>query len=126
VSSKPQKEHASQAECDRRGFPRLKGAFKVRYGVCGSTGRQVPGFTEDMGIGGIRFVTPSSDAVVGDHIAIEIAVPGYEKPLYFLGQVIRHRETDAGTELAVRFDYLGKSDGYKAMLTDFLTAHGDA
>jgi hypothetical protein len=105
-------------------YPRLRAAFKVRYGVCGTGGRQIPGFTQDMGIGGIRFVTPSSDAVVGDHIAIEIAVPGYEDPLYFLGQVVRQSVTDAGTELAIRFDYLGKSDDYKSMLTDFLGAHG--
>lgn len=120
----PDKQQSTSTEIDRREYARLKAAFKVRYGVCGSTGRQVPGFTEDMGIGGIRFVTPSSDAVVGDHIAIEIAVPGYEKPLYFLGQVIRLQQTDAGTELAIRFDYLGKSDDYKSMLTDFIAAHG--
>lgn len=124
MSSPSRKPEAGQQALDRREFPRLRGSFKVRYGVCGSHGRQIPGFTEDMGIGGIRFVTPSSDAVVGDHIAIEIAVPGYEAPLYFLGQVVRHQETDSGTELAIRFDYLGKSDGYKAMLTDFLGAHG--
>ena len=108
---------------ERREYPRLTGAFKVRYGVCGTHGRQIPGFTEDIGIGGIRFVTPTSEAVIGDHIAIEIAVPGYENALYFLGQVVRHQETAAGTELAIRFDYLGKSDDYKAMLSEFLSAH---
>jgi hypothetical protein len=126
VSSESRKPAKPQKTLDRREFPRLKGAFKVRYGVCGTHGRQIPGFTEDMGIGGIRLLTPSSDAVIGDHIAVEIAVPGYEAPLYFLGQVVRHTDTDAGTELAIRFDYLGKSDDYKAMLIRFLEAHGAA
>ena len=124
MSSPSRKPHDHQTTLDRRAYPRLTGAFNVRYGVCGTHGRQIPGFTEDIGIGGIRFVTPSSDAVIGDHIAIEIAVPGYDAPLYFLGQVVRHQETDAGTELAVRFDYLGKSDDYKSMLSRFLDAHG--
>ena len=124
MTSPSRKPADQQSTVDRREFARLKGTYKVRYGVCGTHGRQVPGFTEDMGIGGIRFVTPSSDAVVGDHIAIEIAVPGYGVPLYFLGQVVRHQKTTAGTELAVRFDYLGKSDDYKAMMAEFLVAHG--
>ncbi|MEM8886255.1 MAG: PilZ domain-containing protein [Planctomycetota bacterium] len=116
----------SAASLERREFPRLKGNFKVRYGVCGVHGRQVPGFTEDMGIGGIRFTTPSTDAVIGDHIAIEIAVPGGDDPLYFLGQVIRLNDSAAGTEIAIRFDYLGKSDGYRSILEQFLDAHGAA
>ena len=60
---------------DRREFPRLNGAFQVRYGVCGAHGPQVPGFTRDMGIGGICFAVPKTTARVGDHLAVEIAVP---------------------------------------------------
>jgi hypothetical protein len=109
---------------NRREYPRLQASYKVRYGVCGAPGRQIPGFTEDMGIGGLRFVTPESDALPGDHLALEVLVPGYESPLYFLAEVVRTSEMAAGVEVAVRFDYLGKSEDYKSMLTDFLAEHG--
>ena len=107
---------------DRREFARLEGSFQVRYGVCGSHGKQVPGFTKDMGIGGIRFLVSETDARVGDHLALEILVPGHETPLYFLGQVVRVIETEAGKEIALRFDFLGKSDNYKAMLSQLLSS----
>lgn len=109
---------------NRREYPRLQASYKVRYGVCGAPGRQIPGFTEDMGIGGLRFVSPESDAVVGDHIALEVLVPGYERPLYFLAEVVRISQLAAGVEIAIRFDYLGKSDDYKSMLEAFLAQHG--
>jgi hypothetical protein len=109
---------------NRREFPRLQASYKVRYGVCGAPGRQIPGFTEDMGIGGLRFVSPESDAVPGDHLALEVLVPGYERPLYFLAEVVRTTEIAAGVEIAARFDYLGKSEDYKAMLNEFLSEHG--
>lgn len=111
------------SESDRREFPRLKGSFQVRFGVCGAHGKQVPGFTKDMGIGGINFCVPETDARLGDHLAIEIAVPGHDTPLYFLGEVIRVTETEAGKELALRFDFLGKSENYKALLAQLLDAH---
>jgi len=109
---------------NRREYPRLQASYKVRYGVCGAPGRQIPGFTEDMGIGGLRFVSPESDAVPGDHIALEVLVPGYERPLYFLAEVVRATEMASGVEVAVRFNYLGKSEDYKSMLHEFLTEHG--
>ncbi len=113
-------------ESDRREFPRLKGAFQVRFGVCGAHGQQVPGFTKDMGIGGIRFSVPETDARLGDHLAVEIAVPGHDQPLYFLGEVVHLTETEQGKELGLRFDFLGKSDNYKALLADLLEAHATA
>jgi len=109
---------------NRREYARLKGSFQVRYGVCGAHGEQVPGFTNDMGIGGIRFTVPKTEAVVGDHLTIEIAVPGHEDPLYFLGQVMRVLQTDAGAEIALRFDFLGKSENYKALLDRLVSEHG--
>ena len=109
---------------NRREYPRLEASYKVRYGVCGAPGRQIPGFTSDLGIGGLCFVSPESDAVKGDHIALEVDVPGQDAPLYFLGEVVRAERMDAGVELAVRFDYLGQSDGYKALLDEFLRSHG--
>ena len=109
---------------DRRGFARLHGTFQVRYGVCGAHGPQVPGFTQDMGIGGIRFTVSSTDVTVGDHLAVEIVVPGHEDPLYFLGQVLRVDQSDAGAEIGLRFDFLGKSENYKELLEQLVRDHG--
>ncbi|MHC4958102.1 MAG: PilZ domain-containing protein [Planctomycetota bacterium] len=109
---------------DRRDFPRLEGSYQVRFGVCGGHKREVPGFTSDMSLGGLSFFTPETTAAVGDHLAVEIVVPGYEEPLYFLGEVVRLGEERGGYELAVRFDWIGKSDAYREKLQAFLAAHG--
>jgi hypothetical protein len=101
---------------ERRDFPRLKGSFKVRFGVCGAHGREVPGFTNDVSLGGVSFVSPDTKAKIGDHLAVEIVVPGFDAPLYFLGEVVRIKETPAGKEVACRFDWLGQSEAYKEKL----------
>lgn len=111
---------------DRRDFPRLSGSFKVRFGICGALGREVPGFTNNLSLGGISFVSPATQAKLGDQIAVEIAVPGFEDPLYFLGQVVRVHDEAGGTEIGCRFDWLGKSDSYREKLKAFLGAHAGA
>ena len=108
---------------DRRTFPRLRASFGVRFGVCGSHGREIPGFTSDVSLGGMAFSSPETSAKVGDSLAVEITVPGYDAPLYFLGQVVRVSEGASGCELAVRFDWLGKSDHYKEKLEALIDAH---
>ena len=108
---------------DRRDFPRVKGAFQVRFGICGGHRREVPGFTGDLSLGGISFLTPETTAKAGDHVAVEVGVPGFEGPLYFLGEVVRVHEERGGYAVAVRFDWLGKSDSYREMLKVFLDAH---
>jgi hypothetical protein len=108
---------------DRRDFARLNASFKVRFGVCGGQGREVPGFTNDVSLGGLSFLTPDSRAEVGDHLAVEISVPGYDDPLYFLGEVVRVQRGPKGCEIACRFDWLGKSDHYKEKLQALLDAH---
>ena len=113
----------TSAAADRREFPRLNGAFQVRYGVCGAHGPQVPGFTRDMGIGGICFAVPKTTARVGDHLAVEIAVPGYEDPLYFLGEVVRVDQLDGRSEIGLRFEFLGKSENYKGLLDELIREH---
>jgi len=111
---------------DRRDYPRLNASFKVRFGICGGQGREVPGFTSDVSLGGLRFISPGTSAKVGDHLAVEITVPGFDEPLYFLGEVLRVREDPGGTEIACRFDWLGKSDRYKDKLTRLMSAHNHA
>jgi len=108
---------------DRRDYPRLEASFEIRFGICGGHGREVPGFTNDVSLGGLRFLVPQTRAQAGDHLAVEIAVPGYEEPLYFLGQVVRTRLVPGGTEVACRFDWLGKSDHYKEKLDALIQAH---
>ncbi len=99
--------------------------FQVRCSICGRNRREIPGFTKDLGLGGLRFVAPSSNAVVGDHVALEVTVPGFEAPLYFLGEVMRVAAADeSGTEVACRFDWIGSSQGYRDKLASFLNAHG--
>jgi hypothetical protein len=103
----------------------LNASFKVRFGVCGAQGREVPGFTNDVSVGGLSFLTPDSRAQVGDHLAVEISVPGYEEPLYFLGEVVRVRRGPKGCDIACRFDWLGKSERYREKLQALLD-HGAA
>ena len=117
---------STETATNRREFPRLNGAFQVRYGVCGAHGPQVPGFTRDMGIGGICFAVPKTDAKVGDHLALEISVPGYEDPLYFLGKVMRVERLDGRSEIALSFEFLGKSENYKELLDQLIHDHGAA
>ncbi|MGH7162129.1 MAG: PilZ domain-containing protein [Planctomycetota bacterium] len=110
---------------DRRDYPRLKASFEVRYGVCGGHGREVPGFTNNLSLGGLCFMAPETKAHVGDHLAVEIQVPGFDQPLYFLGQVVRTQLVPGGTEVACRLDWLGKSDRYREKLAALLKAHRD-
>jgi hypothetical protein len=109
---------------DRRAFPRLRASFQVRFGVCGGHRREVPGFTSDVSLGGLSFHTPETSAALGDHLAVEVAVPGYDEPLYFLGEVVWITEERGGYELGVRFDWIGQSDSYREKLDAFLKAHG--
>ena len=113
----------TQITTERRDFPRLKANFKVCFGVCGVPGEEVPGFTGNLSLSGFSFVTPETGARAGDHITVEITVPSYEEPLYFLGQVIRTHLVDFGTEIACRFDWLGKSDRYKEKIAALISAH---
>ena len=108
---------------DRRGFHRLKTAYQVRCGVCGHSGQVVPGFTQNMSRSGFSFVAPESDATVGQHVTVEIRVPGYDDPLYFLGEVIWTRQTGGSVEVGCRFDWIGQSDGYRAKLQALLDDH---
>ena len=66
---------------NRRQFPRLKANFTVRFGICGDHGQEVPGFTSDLSLSGFSFVSQDSAAAAGDHIEVEISVPGYRDPL---------------------------------------------
>ena len=111
---------------DRRDFPRLSASFKVRFGVCGAQGREVPGFTSDVSLGGLSFHVPDTRAQVGDHIAVEISVPGFDEPLYFLGEVRRVNRGPAGCEVGCRFDWIGKSDRYREKLQALIDAHAGA
>ncbi|MEE8107058.1 MAG: PilZ domain-containing protein [Planctomycetota bacterium] len=109
---------------NRRAYPRLKANFTVRFGICGEHGQEVPGFTNDLSLSGFSFTAQNSSASAGDHIAVEISVPGYGDPLYFLGQVIRTRLLGGHTEIACQFDWLGKADLYREKLEALLKAHG--
>jgi hypothetical protein len=115
----------TETALDKRVYPRLSASFKVRFGVCGGHGREVPGFTNNVSLGGVRFISPDSAAKVGDHLAVEISIPGFDEPLYFLGEVLRVLQNAAGTEIACRFDWLGKSDRYKDKLAALISAHVD-
>jgi hypothetical protein len=119
------KAEATSEVMDKRVYPRLSASFKVRFGVCGGHGREVPGFTNNVSLGGVRFISPDTGAKVGDHLAVEISIPGFDEPLYFLGEVLRVQKNPAGTEIACRFDWLGKSDRYKDKLAALISAHVD-
>ena len=108
---------------DRRNYPRLKASFGVRFAVCGRHKREVPGFTKNVSVGGMCFSSPTTNAKVGDHLSVEISVPGFDEPLYVLGEVVRVREEAGGYEVACRFDWLGKSDRYKEKLEALISAH---
>ena len=60
----------------------------------------------------------------GDHVALEVTLPQFEAPLYFLGEVMRTDAVEDGVEIACRFDWIGSSDGYREKLDRFLSAHG--
>ncbi|MFQ5845868.1 MAG: PilZ domain-containing protein [Planctomycetota bacterium] len=108
---------------DRRDFPRLKASFQVRFGICGEQGGEVPGFTNNLSLSGLCFLTPETNCRAGDHLAVEIKVPGFDDPLYFLGQVVRTQLAAGGVEVACRFDWMGKSDRYQEKLAALIEAH---
>lgn len=109
---------------NRRDYPRADGSHAVRFGVCGAHGREVPGFTNDLSLSGLSFSCPETNVKVGDHIAVEVTVAGYDDPLYFLGEVVRAVAGPSGVEVACRFDWLGKSDSYKQKLQALLDTFG--
>jgi len=119
----PEKKPKLTPVADRRDFPRLRANFKVRCGVCGRHQPEVPGFTKNIGVGGIAFVIAATEAQINDHLAVEITVPGFDEPLYFLGTVVHVHEVDNGIEIGCRFDWLGKSDRYKEKLMALMEAH---
>ncbi len=108
---------------ERRSLPRLKATFPVRFGICGEHGGQVPGFTNDLSLSGFCFLTPETSCRVGDHLTVEIQVPGFDDPLYFLSQVVRTQVVAGGIEVACRFDWMGKSDRYQEKLAALIEAH---
>ena len=110
---------------ERREYTRLHASFQVRFGICGEQGGEVPGFTSNISLSGLCFVTPETNARAGDHLAVEINVPGFSDPLYFLGQVVRTQLAPGGVEVACRFDWMGKSDRYQDKLAKLLEAHSD-
>ena len=114
---------------DRRQFPRLMASFDLRFGICGSPGEAVPGYTRNLGLGGISFVSENQECEVGGHVALEINVPGYDDPLYVLG-VIKRVERNVDEEgrqlLACSFDWLGKTDRYREKLAVLTGAHSPA
>jgi len=113
-------------EADRREFPRLKASFVLRYGVCGDLEGAVPGFTDSLSLGGISFLTQDPGPELGTHLALEISVPGYDDPLYFLGVVIRSKacpEAPGSRLVAARFAWLGKSDRYREKLEVLAREH---
>ena len=109
---------------DRRDYPRLDASFGVRFAVCGQARRSVPGFTSNVSVGGFCFHSPDTSVKPGDQISVEILVPGFDDPLYFLGEVIRVTEDVAGHIVACRFDWLGESERNKEKLEALLAAHG--
>ena len=114
---------------ERREFPRLKASFVLRYGVCGDLQGAVPGFTDSLSLGGISFLTQDPGPELGTHLALEITVPGFDDPLYFLGVVIRSEpcpEAPGSRQVAARFAWLGKSDRYREKLEILSREHQTA
>jgi len=114
---------------ERREFPRLQAAFDLRFAVCGGHGSAVQGYTNSISLGGFSFTSRDREADVGDHVTVEIAVPGFDKPLYFLGVVMRVEfcpDNPDSRMLAVRFDWLGKTDRYREKLAVLTGAHQEA
>lgn len=76
----------------------------------------MPGFTNDLSLSGLSFLVKETGARAGQHLAVQVCVPGYDAPLYFIGTIVRTQLVPDGTEVACRFDWLGKSDHYKEKL----------
>ncbi len=115
---------APRKALDRRSYPRLEASFSVRFAVCGQPERDVPGFTNNVSVGGFCFLSPDTSAKVGDQLSVEITVPGFAAPLYFLGEVVRVEKWAAAYEVACRFDWLGQSYKYREKLEALIAAHG--
>ncbi len=115
---------------EKRRFLRLSDNFKVEFDRTDEFGVQPEengtgiGFSKDVSMGGIAFVTSPTEAAeigIGDVLRADITIPEIDNPVTVVGEVVRCVETeDLGIELALRFLPFGLDEEQRAKLELFI------
>lgn len=98
---------------ERRRFPRLPIEFDVRFRVVDastSAREESVGRTLDLARGGLRFRTAATVAE-GDVLALHMTLPGGDRVVATLMEVVRARPSDDGSEVGACFLWSGWHDG---------------
>lgn len=114
---------------EKRRFLRLSDYFKVSYvptdefGAAQATAVPEVGYSKNLSLGGICFVTDGQVAN-GDTIRATIAIPEIDGPIEVVGEVVRaHGVANGRTEVAVKFLPFGMDEDQRTKLELFIYEH---
>ena len=114
---------------EKRRFLRLNDYFRVTFqpatdfGEKKSEGAAEIGWSKNLSLGGIAFVT-ESPVGQGDYVRATIQIPEISEPIDVVGQVIRMSPVGAGKyEIAVKFLPFGMDEEQRNKLELFIYDH---
>lgn len=115
---------------EKRRFLRLSDNFRIEfertdeYGAEPDENSAGVGFSKDLSMGGVAFVTPNPSAInvgIGDVLRAEITIPELDNPVTVVGEVVRCVETeDSNIEVALRFLPFGLNEEQRVQLELFI------
>ena len=101
-------EHGSE----RRRFPRVRSACKLRVKRIGASGVAVAGgdsVTVNISGGGLCYRS-AEEMSAGEFLAVEMALPEFNSPIVALGRVAYCEPGQAGFEIGIEFWWVGWGD----------------
>jgi c-di-GMP-binding flagellar brake protein YcgR len=112
---------------EKRKFLRLQDYFRVSFHLRGEAKlpKEAPvvGYSKNLSIGGICFVSKAS-MPVGQHLSAEIIIPELGEPVAVVGEVVRVREIEAEKhEIALKFLPFGMDEETRNRLELFIFDH---
>lgn len=123
-------DEASIEVIEKRRFLRLSDYFKVYFQPAGEFGEekgdvsaQEVGYSKDVSLGGIAFVT-EADLGSTEYVRATIQIPELDEPIEVVGQVIRVVEIEGGRrEVALKFLPFGIDEEQRNKLELFIYDH---
>lgn len=114
---------------EKRRFLRLSDYFKVSFlptdegGGADASAKPVTGFSKNLSLGGVCFVTDSLTHI-GETIRATITIPELDGPVEVVGEVVRVKDCGNGrTEVAVKFLPFGMDEDQRSKLELFIYDH---
>ncbi|MEZ6195259.1 MAG: PilZ domain-containing protein [Planctomycetota bacterium] len=123
-------EKTSLEVVEKRRFLRLDDYFKVSFHRTDDFGghdeerHDSVGYSKNISLGGIAFVT-DRELTLGDVIAAEVSIPEIDRPIDFVGEVVRLTPMPEGDrwDVGVKFLPFGIDDERRGELELFIYEH---